>query len=115
MQIPKQIYLAAKIDGCSDWKFLWRIMVPNAKNAISTIALFNWIASWNAYLWPLLVTADDSKRVLSIGLRFFSGEAGSDYHLIMAAGTIVVAPLIVIFLVARDRIIEGISKGGIKG
>lgn len=115
MQIPEQIYYAAKIDGCSDFKYLWRIMVPNAKNAISTIALFNWIASWNAYIWPLLVTNSESKRVLSIGLRAFSGEAGSDYHLIMAAGTIVVLPLVILFLVARDRIIEGISKGGIKG
>ncbi len=115
MQIPEQIYYAAKIDGCSDFKYLWRIMVPNAKNAISTIALFNWIASWNAYIWPLLVTDSENKRVLSIGLRAFSGEAGSDYHLIMAAGTIVVLPLIILFLVARDRIIEGISKGGIKG
>jgi len=115
MQIPEQIYYAAKIDGCSDFKYLWRIMVPNAKNAISTIALFNWIASWNAYIWPLLVTNSANNRVLSIGLRAFSGEAGSDYHLMMAAGTIVVLPLVVLFLVARDRIIEGISKGGIKG
>jgi len=115
MQIPQQIYYAAKIDGCSDWKYLWRVMVPNSKNAIATIALFNWIASWNAYIWPLIVTNDKNKRVLSIGLKYFSGEGGTDFQLLMAAGTIVVLPLIVIFLIARDRIIEGISKGGLKG
>lgn len=115
MQIPKQIYYAAKIDGCSDWKFLWRVMVPNAKNAISTIALFNFIASWNAYIWPLLVTNTNDKRTLSIGLKYFVSEAGTQYHLLMAAGTLVVTPLIIIYLIARDRIIEGISKGGLKG
>lgn len=115
MQVPMQVYYAAKIDGCSDFKFLWRIMVPNAKNAISTIGLFSFIASWNAYIWPLLVTNTDVNRTLSIGLKYFSSEAGSDYHLMMAAATFVVAPLIVLYLVARDRIVEGISKGGLKG
>lgn len=114
-QIPNQIYLAAKVDGCSDWKFLWTMMVPNAKNSLVTIALFNFIASWNAYLWPLLVTGDVNKRVLSIGLRYFSGEAGSDYHLMMAGATIVVLPLILIYLIFQKYIIQGIARGGLKG
>lgn len=114
-QIPHQLYLAAKVDGCSDWKYLWKIMVPNAKNALITIGLFNWIASWNAYIWPLLVTSSDEKRVLSIGLKFFSGEAGTDYHLLMAAGTIVILPLLILYLFARRYIIEGVSRSGVKG
>jgi len=114
-QIPHQLYLAAKVDGCSDWKYMWKIMVPNAKNALITIGLFNWIASWNAYIWPLLVTQSDEKRVLSIGLKYFSGEAGTDFELLMAAGTIVILPLLILYLFARRYIIEGVSRGGIKG
>jgi multiple sugar transport system permease protein len=90
-------------------------MVPNSKNALITIGLFNWIASWNAYIWPLLVTNSVEKRVLSIGLKYFSGEAGTDYHLLMAAGSIVILPLLVLYLFARKYIIEGVSRSGVKG
>lgn len=114
-QIPEQLYLAAKVDGTSDWRYLWKIMVPNSKNALITIGLFNFIASWNAYIWPLLLTNSTNKRVLSIGLKYFSGEAGTDYQLLMAAGTIVILPLLVIYLFLRRYIMEGVARAGIKG
>ena len=114
-QIPDQIYLAAKVDGCSDWKYLWKMMVPNAKSSLVTIGLFNFIASWNAYLWPLMVTGRIEKRVLSIGLKYFASDSGTDYHLMMAGATIVVLPLIVIYLVFQKYIIQGIARGGLKG
>ncbi len=113
--IPDEFYYAAKVDGCNDWKFLWRIMVPNTKNALITIALFNWIASWNAYIWPLLITDSVEKRVLAIGLRYFSNEAGTDFHLLMAAGTIVVLPLVLLYIFTNKYILEGVARGGIKG
>lgn len=114
-QIPDQLYLASKVDGCSDWKYLWKIMVPNAKSSLVTIGLFNFIASWNAYLWPLMVTGDIDKRVLSIGLKYFASDSGSDYHLMMAGATIVVVPLILIYLIFQKYIIQGIARGGLKG
>lgn len=114
-QIPEQLYLAAKVDGTSDWRYLWKIMVPNSKNALITIGLFNFIASWNAYIWPLLLTNSTNKRVLSIGLKYFSGEAGTDYQLLMAAGTIVILPLLIIYLFLRRYIMEGVARAGIKG
>lgn len=114
-QIPNQIYLAAKVDGCSDWKYLWKMMVPNSKSSLVTISLFNFIASWNAYLWPLLVTGNINKRVLSIGLQYFAGEAGVSYHLMMAGATIVVLPLVIIYLCFQKYIIQGIARGGLKG
>lgn len=114
-RIPDQIYLAAKVDGCSDWKYLWKMMVPNSKSSLVTIALFNFIASWNAYLWPLLVTGRIDRRVLSIGLQYFASDAGVDYHLMMAGATIVVMPLILIYLVFQKYIIQGIARGGLKG
>ena len=114
-QIPNQIYLAAKVDGCSDWKFLWTMMVPNSKSSLVTIGLFNFIASWNAYLWPMLVSNSTNKRVLSTGLQYFQGEAGNEYHLMMAGATIVVVPLILIYLCFQKYIIQGIARGGLKG
>jgi len=113
--IPDEFYYAAKVDGCNDWGFLWRIMVPNTKNALITIALFNWIASWNAYIWPLLITDSVEKRVLAIGLRYFSNETGTDFHLLMAAGTIVVLPLVILYIFTSKYILEGVAQGGIKG
>ena len=113
--IPDEYYYAAKVDGCNDWKFLWRIMVPNTKNALVTIALFNWIASWNAYIWPLLITDSVEKRVLAIGLKYFSSEAGTDFHLLMAAGTIVVLTLVILYIFTSKYILEGVAQGGIKG
>ena len=99
MQIPEQLYKAAKIDGCSDWKYLWKIMIPNTISAIVTIAILNFIASWNAFLWPLLITNNDKMRVLTIGLTHFTNESGSQVHLQMAAATItVVIPVVVIYL-----------------
>lgn len=114
-QIPDQIYLAAKVDGCSDWKYLWKVMVPNSTSSLVTIGLFNFIASWNAYMWPIMVTSSTNKRVLSIGLKYFSGEAGTDFQLMMAGATIVVVPLIIIYLVFQKYIIQGIARGGLKG
>ena len=114
-QIPNQLYLAAKVDGCSDWKYLWTVMVPNAKSSLVTIGLFNFIASWNAYLWPMLVSNSTNKRVLSTGLQYFQGEAGNEYHLMMAGATIVVLPLILIYLCFQKYIIQGIARGGLKG
>lgn len=115
MAVPREYYDAAKVDGCTDWRYLWNIMVPNCKNALVTIFLFNWIASWNAYLWPLMVTNQEEKRVLSVALKYFTNDAGSDYHLMMVAGTIVVMPLLLIYIVARKYILEGVAGGGVKG
>ena len=114
-QIPDQLYLAAKVDGCSDWKYLWTIMIPNAKSSLVTIGLFNFIASWNAYLWPIMVTGKIDKRVLSIGLMYFAGDAGTDYQLMMAGATIVIFPLIIIYLCFQKYIVTGIARGGLKG
>ena len=113
--IPDEYYYASKVDGCNDWQYLWKIMVPNTKNALITIAIFNWIASWNAYIWPLLITDSVEKRVLAIGLKYFSNEAGTDFHLLMAAGTIVVLPLVILYIFTNKYILEGVAQGGIKG
>jgi multiple sugar transport system permease protein len=115
LQIPEQLYYAARVDGCGDWKYLWKIMVPNAKNALFTIAILNFVGSWNAFLWPLLVTNSDEKRVLTIGLTKFSDEAGASVHLQMAGATFIVVPMVIIYMVLRKYIVEGVTRSGIKG
>ena len=115
LKIPKQLYYAAKVDGSSDWKFLWRIVVPMAKPSIITICILVGINSWNAFLWPLLVTNKESMRLLATGLTAFQSDAGNQYELIMAASTIITMPIIAIYVFLHKKIMSGISIGGIKG
>ncbi len=115
MQVPESLYLAAKVDKCSDFKYMVKIMVPMNKQAIFSIAILNIISSWNAFLWPLLVTNSQEMRVLSNGLVRFQSEAGSSTELIMAASCILVMPIIIIYLFLRKYIIEGVTRSGLKG
>ena len=113
--VPESLYQAAKVDGCSDWKYLWRVMVPMAKSSLATIILLNAIATWNAFLWPMIATNSKEVRTLPFGLYAFMTEGGQRNERMMAASTIVVIPMIIIFLFARKYIISGMSRGGIKG
>lgn len=113
--IPKELYYAAKVDRCSDFKYLLHIMIPMAKPAIITIALLKIINSWNAFMWPLIVTNSEKMRTLPIVLAKFSSEVGMDYHLLMAASTIIILPMIIIFILLSKYILSGVSNSGIKG
>ena len=113
--IPDALYYSTRIDGASNWKYLWRIMVPIAKPSLFTIILLNAIASWNSFFWPMLVINSRSNRTLPLGLYIFSGEGGGDFELIMAGSTLIVLPMIILFLFARKHILNGVSRGGLKG
>ncbi|TVY10480.1 carbohydrate ABC transporter permease [Paenibacillus cremeus] len=109
--IPGTLYNAAKVDGCSDWQFLWKILVQNAKPGIVTVGILTFINSWNAFLWPFLVTNDPKMRLLNNGLVAFVTEAGSDPQLQMAASTMIVIPIVIVYFFARKQIINGIGGG----
>ncbi|MDY0409107.1 carbohydrate ABC transporter permease [Virgibacillus soli] len=113
--IPQELSYAAKIDGCSDFRFLWSIMVPLAKPALITIALLKAIGSWNAFLWPLIVTNSENMRTLPVGLTAFSTETGTVYELLMAASTMIILPMIILYIILQKYIIEGVARAGIKG
>ena len=113
--VPDEVYYAAKVDGCSDWRYLWTVMVPLAKSSIVSIAILAIIGSWNSFIWPLIVTTEQSMRVLPVGLQAFTTEAGTQYELLMAASTIVVVPMIIIYIFLQKYIIEGLATGGSKG
>lgn len=113
--IPDEIYYAAKVDGSSDWRYLWTVMVPLAKSSIVSIAILGIVGSWNSFMWPLIVTTEQSMRTLPVGLQAFTTEAGTQYELLMAASTIVVIPMIIVYLFLQKNIIEGLASGGSKG
>lgn len=113
--IPKQLYYAAKVDNCSDFKYLIKVVIPIARPAIFTIAILKIINSWNSFMWPLIMTNSEKMRTLPIILAKFSSEVGMDYHMLMAASTIIITPMIIIFIFLSKYIINGVSKGGIKG
>jgi multiple sugar transport system permease protein len=115
MSVPDSLYWAARTDGAGNWKFLWRILVPLGKPAIVTIVLLNTIISWNSFIWPLLVISSNKKRTLSLGLYAFITDGGVRYERLMAAATLVVIPVIILFLAARKHIISGVARGGLKG
>ncbi len=115
LSIPDSFYYSARVDGANNWRYLWRIMVPIAKPALVTIGLLNAIASWNSFLWPLIATNSTAVRTLPFGLYAFMTSSGIRYERLMAAATIVVAPMILIFIVFRKYIVEGVSRGGLKG
>ena len=113
--IPESLYWSARVDGCSNWRYLWKVMVPIGRPSLVTVILLNALASWNSFMWPLLVIKSTPKRTLPFGLYAFTTEAGAAQELIMAASTVVVLPMIVLFLFARKQILRGVARGGLKG
>ncbi|MEA4912638.1 MAG: carbohydrate ABC transporter permease [Oscillospiraceae bacterium] len=115
LSIPDSLYYSARIDGASNWDYLWRVMVPIAKPSLVTIGLLDAITCWNSFLWSVLVINSTENRTLPFGLFAFTTEGGIRYERLMAAATIVVLPMILLFLFARKSIVTGVSKGGLKG
>jgi multiple sugar transport system permease protein len=115
MTIPKDLEEAAHIDGCSRLRFLWDIILPLSVPALITVALINFLAAWNAFLWPLLVTRSAAMRPIQLGLVVFQTEAGSRYAELMSATTLVILPTAIMFLVAQKYFVEGIARTGLKG
>lgn len=113
--IPNALYQSAKVDGSSDWFFLWRVLVPIAKPSLVTIMLLDAISCWNSFLWPLLVTNTSDNRTLPLGLYSFISEGGVHYEKLMAAATVVVLPMIILFIFLRKKIVSGVASGGVKG
>ncbi len=113
--VSDSIYYSARIDGASNWFYLWKILVPLAKPSLFTIILLNALSSWNSFVWPMYVTSDFHSRTLPYGLQVFTTEGGSFPELLMAASTVIILPMIVLFVFTRKYIVNGVSRGGLKG
>ena len=116
-QIPNELYLAAKVDGTSDLKYLWKVMVPLALPTLISITILKMMGAWNTYIWPKLVANDDAHQLITNGLRNAFTDASGQVNIPeqMAAVAIVSAPLFLVFLFLRKYIMAGVSRSGIKG
>ena len=117
LQIPNELYLAAKVDGCRDLKYLWKVMIPLALPTLISITILKMMGAWNSYVWPNLVADEEAYHMITNGLRnaFTAATGDVDYPLQMAAVAIVSAPLFLVFLFLRKYIMHGVSRSGIKG
>lgn len=115
LQVPRELFDAARIDGAGHLQYLFWVMLPLSRPALVVVAVLNFIWAWDAFQWPLLVTRDPSMRVLAVGLQqFMVGEGGVNTHLLMAFATIMVAPIVVLYFVAQRAFTEGFLSSGIK-
>ena len=118
-QIPNELYLAAKVDGKSDWSFLWKVMVPLAAPTLISITILKFMGTWNSYVWPNLVCQDVDFQLISNGLRgstFSNADTGiTEYGYRMAATVLVTVPLFLLFVFFRKYIMKGVGRAGIKG
>ncbi|HIT43639.1 TPA: carbohydrate ABC transporter permease [Candidatus Avacholeplasma faecigallinarum] len=116
-QIPDELYYAAKVDGNSDFMYLFKVMIPIAKPSIITITILSMIGSWNAYIWPRTVSQGYTMKLVTDGIMsLFSSEVGENVdNQIMAAATVVSIPLLLAFVIFKKYIMRGVSRAGIKG
>lgn len=116
-QVPEELYKAARVDGTSDLKYLWKVMIPICRPTIVTVTILKLIECWNSYVWPRLVTDDQAYFLVSNGIQQIREEGFGRENIpaMMAAVVVISVPLILLFLAFRGKIMEGASRGGLKG
>jgi multiple sugar transport system permease protein len=115
MGIPREFQDAAKVDGANEFQIFWQVILPLTRPAVTVVAIFAAVAAWNEFLLPLLYLHEQDKYPLAVGLAFFTSEHDVAYNLLMAASTLVVLPIVVLFLIGQRFFVEGITLGGVKG
>ena len=116
-QIPNELYYAAKVDGTSDFKYLWKVMLPICRPTVVTIVILKVIECWNSYVWPRLITDDENYFLVSNGIQAIreNGFGRENIPAMMAAVVVISVPLVVLFLVFRKKVMAGVARGGTKG
>lgn len=114
--LPQELEDAARIDGCSFFRIYWNIMLPLITSGLVAIGMLNILYAWNDVLWPLVVAGSEKTRVLSVGMQTLQGgRQGTQYHLMMAASSLAMAPMVILYLICQRFFVVGISTTGIKG
>jgi multiple sugar transport system permease protein len=113
--IPKELEDAALVDGCSRWRIFWTIIIPLAKPIMATVTVFAFMTAWNDFMGPLIYLGNKSQYTLSLGLRVFVQTHRADWGMLMAASSMMVAPIILLFFVAQKQFVQGITLSGLKG
>ncbi|WP_018130287.1 carbohydrate ABC transporter permease [Effusibacillus pohliae] len=115
MQVPEEVLEAARLDQASEWKIMWKIMVPMARPVLVTFGLFSFIYHWNDYFWPLVMTNQDLVRTLPVGIaRLKASEGGVAWNIVMAGNMILVVPILIVYLIAQRQIIKAFVYSSVK-
>jgi multiple sugar transport system permease protein len=112
--LPDELLDAARIDGLSEFGLFTRVALPLVRPALAALCIFTFLGNWNAFIWPLIVIQTPVMRTLPVGIALYSGEAGSAWHLIMAASSLAVLPVLAVFIVLQRQIIEGVVLTGLR-
>ena len=113
--IPMELDAAARIDGATSFRIWWQIIMPNSGPAIAALAIFVFLGNWNEFLWPLVVTNSESMRTIPVGLNAFQGQFGVRWELLMAAAVVAMLPVMIVFMLAQNWFIKGITMTGMGG
>jgi len=115
LSVPQELHDAARIDGAGHLRFLWSVALPLVRPALITVSLLAFLGTWNAFLWPLIITSSPEIRPIQVQLVQFTSEGGSRYHLLMAGAAFVILPTLAVYLIAQRYFIEGVARTGIRG
>ncbi len=115
LTLPRELEEAAFVDGANHWKVFTRIVLPNSKPAMATVAVFAFMASWNSFLWPLVIVSSESMMTLPLGLANLQGRFSTAWNLVMAGSTLSLLPIVAVYLVAQRYIVQGVAQSGLKG
>lgn len=115
LTLPRDLWEAAQLDGVGHFRFMWLIALPLARPAVITVALFHFVAGWNSFLWPLIVTSDDHVRPIQVGLSSFAAADSTQPVLLAAGALFTTLPVLIIFLLAQKQLVGGIAATGIRG
>ena len=113
--LPRDLFDAGRVDGVSEFGLFWRLGLPLVRPGLAALGIFNFVGNWNAFLWPLIIAKSPSMRTVPVGMALFSGEASTQWNLIMAASALAIVPVLLVFFVFQRQIIEGVVLTGVKG
>ena len=113
IQAPRALRDAAFLDGCGDMRFLWRILVPVCRPVVITLLIQVFVAQWNAYLWPLMVTDSDAMRTVQVGITMLTGAEDTNYQVVLAGACAAMVPPVVLFITVRNRLTASMTRGAV--
>ncbi len=112
--IPNELIEAARMDGASEFRTFWSLVLPQIKPALSALTIFSFMAAWNNYLWPLIILNEESKMTVPLALVFFNGQNVVNYNVVMSAAVLIMIPVVIIFLIFQKQFIKGLTMTGFK-
>ena len=115
LTLPKDLIEAARIDGCSNFMFLIKILIPISKPAIASLSIYTFISTWNQYLWPLLTINNGNNRTVQIGISMLQFAEGSNYGVVLAGAVLILIPSILVFILGQKSLVQGMTAGSVKG